>query len=100
MTCRKALKSQVACYLSFNIITMTDRPFDELKTPRFDSIPLITFANLLLALHFYLLAFLPPDRRRQFQVAWLVAGIVTVVAAELWRDLLKTYVGKQVLNVC
>lgn len=72
---RRKLRAQVACYLSFN---------------------LITFANLLLALRFTLLVFLPPARRYQVRVAWLMAGIAAVVLAELWRDLLKNYA----VNVC
>lgn len=86
----KSLKSQVACYLSLNIISLNDRE------PRFDSIPLVTLSNLIMALRFCLLILLPPARRYQVKVAWLVAEIVTVVLVELGQDLLKRYV----LNAC
>lgn len=86
----KSLKSQVACYLSLNIISLND------KEPRFDSIPLVTLSNLIMALRFCLLILLPPARRYQVKVAWLVAEVVTMVAVELTRDLFQRYV----LNVC
>lgn len=77
---KKTLKSQVACYLSFNVVSLNDHG------PRLDSIPLVTLSNFLLALRFYLLALVPPARRYQAQVAWLLAEIVVSVCVWAFAD--------------